>query len=347
MDNNVNIYVLSTVFFGVETVEDLLRELNIKGIIGLNNNNINKDTVSGYVNMKAYCEKKNIDFIGVDSYNLLDDNDKKTLWDINIDILLVLGWQRLIPEWIINKVKIACIGSHGSPWGIEKGRGRSPVNWSLILGKDKFVIDIFEINKQIDSGDIIDEQEFIINEFDDVNSIYYKISWCVSQMIIKNIKSGNIFNKNYKKQNICEVRYLPKRTPEDGEIDWNRTNIEIYNFIRALTKPYPGAFSYLNNKKVLIWRTIPFNNMVGFEKYEFGEIIKYYSTQDEFLVKCKDGAILVKDYTSDNKFNNSLENEKFFTVNFNEQIKKILTKHYSVYNNNCNEEIEKYMLLDI
>lgn len=48
------------------------------------------------------------------------------------------------------------------------------------------------------------------------------------------------------------VRYLPKRTPGDGQIDWNRTNVEIYNFVRALTRPYPGAFSYLDNKKVFV-----------------------------------------------------------------------------------------------
>lgn len=341
MSEELKIYVLNTIFAGAESLDIIKREIKIEGVIGLNKNCEDKNIISGFCDMKKYCEQKNMEFIGIDSYNLKNEDDKRRVLDLKIDILLVIGWQRLIPQWLIDNVRIACIGAHGSPWGIEKGRGRSPINWALIIGKDKFVIDIFKINSGIDSGEVIDEQEFLISEFDDVNSVYYKVSWSISQMIIKNIKNGNIFNKNYKKQNEQEIRYLPKRTPEDGEIDWNRSDIEIYNFIRALTRPYPGAFSYLDNNKIFIWKAIPFGDMQGFEKYEPGEIIKYYITNDEFLVKCKNGTILVKEYSGEMLSYDELENKKFYSVNFKEQMQIILNKHYLNYKyNKCNEELE-------
>jgi UDP-4-amino-4-deoxy-L-arabinose formyltransferase/UDP-glucuronic acid dehydrogenase (UDP-4-keto-hexauronic acid decarboxylating) len=345
MSDKLKIYVLNTIFAGTESLNIIKKEIKIDGVIGLNKNYEDINIISGFYDMKKYCEKNNMNFIGIDTYKINKDWDIKKLKELQIDILLVLGWQRLIPDWLINHVRIACIGGHGSPWGIEKGRGRSPINWSLILDKKNFIIDIFKINSGIDSGEVIDENSFLINEFDDVNSIYYKVSWSVSQMIIKNINNGNIFNKNYKKQNNCEVRYLPKRIPEDGQIDWNRTNIEIYNFVRALTKPYPGAFSYLGNKKVFIWRAIPFEDMSGFEKYEPGEVVKYYSTNNEFLIKCKKGSLLVKEYSGEIMVSAELENEVFGNVNFDEQMQGIINRHYLEYEHNkCNEELLNFHL---
>ncbi|WP_238900092.1 formyltransferase family protein [Clostridium sp. YIM B02500] len=340
MSDKLKIYVLNTISAGAESLNIIKKEIKIDGIIGLNKNHEDINVISGFYDMKKYCEKNNMNFIGIDTYKINKDCDIKKIKELQIDILLVLGWQRLIPDWLINHVRIACIGGHGSPWGIEKGRGRSPINWSLILDKKNFIIDIFKVNAGIDSGEVIDESSFMINEFDDVNSIYYKVSWSVAQMIIKNIKNGNILDKIYKKQNNYGVRYLPQRTPEDGEIDWNRTNIEVYNFIRALTKPYPGAFSYLHNTKVFIWRAIPFEDMIGFEKYQPGEVVKYYSTNNEFLIKCKIGALLVKEYSGEMIINDELENHKFSNANFNEQMQKIISRHYIDYKNNkCNDEL--------
>lgn len=341
MSNILNVYILNTIFAGTETINILKKEINIKGIIGLKNNFNDKNIISGFDDMSSYCKINDIEFIGLESYSLKNEVDKQRLLNLNIDILIVSGWQRLIPKWLIDSVKIACLGAHGSPWGIEKGRGRSPINWSLILGKEKFLIAIFKINPGIDSGEIIDEQEFSISQFDDVNSIYYKVSWSISQMIIKYIKERNFSGNTCKKQNNSDVRYLPKRNPEDGEIDWYRTNNEIYNYIRALTKPYPGAFTYIGDNKIFIWRAIPFDDMNGFNKYKPGEIIKYYSTHDEILVKCGQNAILVKDYSSEMCLNDTVENKILSSADFMKQINAILSRHYSDHiENKCNEELE-------
>ena len=88
--------------------------------------------------------------------------------------------------------------------------------------------------------------------------------------------------------------YYPKRTPDDGLVDWSKPVYEIYNFIRALTKPYPGAFTYVNSKKLNIWESQPFDSKIKYDN-EIGVIVEKFST-GHFVVKCKDGLLLVTDY---------------------------------------------------
>ena len=116
-------------------------------------------------------------------------DDKNKLLNTNIDILIVAGWQRLIPEWLIQHCKICVIGSHGSPLGITKGRGRSPQNWALIMGMESFEISIFQIDKGIDSGRIFNTKSFKYSAFDDIKTSYYKVCMLISQMLIELIKS--------------------------------------------------------------------------------------------------------------------------------------------------------------
>ena len=92
-----------------------------------------------------------------------------------------------------------------------------------------------------------------------------------------------------------EPSFYPKRTPEDGLIDWNKSLSEIHNFVKALAKPYPGAFSFINKQKIMIWEAQPFDRKITFSDAKFGEIVEKFSTGD-FVVKCNDGTLLITDY---------------------------------------------------
>ena len=326
----MNIYVLNTLVQGTDTIDLLIEKLPVKGIITLEK----KDTVdiSGYVHLKDYCRINNLDFISVESYSLKNDFDKDKLSDLDIDILIVLGWQRLIPEWLIRHCKMCAIGAHGSANGITEGRGRSPQNWALILGKSKFYISIFKIDAGIDSGEIIDTDLFTLSKHDDIRTSYYKASWLTAKMIIKNIQNGNIQNGKFIQQSNAP-RYLPQRLPEDGKIDWNRTTYEIYNFIRALTKPYPGAYTEHLGNRIFIWKAIPFDELEGFSEFKSGQIIKIYNSTKDVLVKTRDKALLITEYTIEPDIGNKiLKNGVIFNSgNYSEQIRTIVKRHYNKY----------------
>ena len=138
----MNLYILNSVSSGWDVCELVSRQIPIAGYIGLSDKRNNAD-VSGYFNARNACQKKKIPYYEVASYNLSNEKDNQLLLTLDIDILLVSGWQRLVPEYLIEHCRVCIIGAHGSPLGITKGRGRSPQNWALMMGMPSFEISIF------------------------------------------------------------------------------------------------------------------------------------------------------------------------------------------------------------
>lgn len=325
----MDIYILNTLEHGVDITNQLKNQLKIKGVIGLSNKN-NTENISGFVDVKKNCRKNHLQFISLDSYNMKNENDIKKIKKLNIDVLLVLGWQRLIPKWLIEKCKVGAIGIHGSPWGIRLGRGRSPQNWSFILGKNMFEVSIFKIDEGIDSGKIIESRKFSFTELDDIVTSYHKSSILVAEMILKNINKLVINSGSIQKG---VSRYLPQRIPEDGQIDWNRKSLEIYNFIRGQTHPYPGSFSNIGKTKITIWRAVPFDLKIKTEKKIPGTIVKIFHNND-FLIKTKNGYMLIVDYTIKPSKFELREGMKISSVDFPKQMNRIVKRHYKKYPKN-------------
>lgn len=118
----MKIFVLSTLGIGADIIDLFQRQIKISGVIGLSNRE-RTDAISDYVYMADFCQSKGIEFIEVNHYGLSDEGDKKRITQQDIDVLIVAGWQRLIPGWLIKHCSICAIGAHGSPLGITKGRG--------------------------------------------------------------------------------------------------------------------------------------------------------------------------------------------------------------------------------
>ncbi len=292
----MNVYVLNTLGAGLDTVGLLSAEVEIRGIIGLTERSVG-DAISGYVYQREFCESRGIDFVPIESYALKDAEDRARLEALEIDVLVVAGWQRLIPDWLIERCRHCAIGVHGSPYGITGGRGRSPQNWAFILGEKEFHVSIFKIDPGIDSGDIIDSASFELTEHDDIRTSYYKVSSLMARMIIRSLRSGKIERGEFEKQDETGASYLPQRLPEDGAIDWRRPSARIRDFVRALTRPYPGASTSIDGHNVRIWRALPFEASMT-RDHEPGEIVKIFSRGD-VLVATGDGFLLVESYTTD------------------------------------------------
>ena len=131
----MNIVIFCTIDAGLFCVKLALKKgLKVKKIIGLSPKSVvNIDKISGYVDVKNFCKKYNIDYCYVDDYSLASESKK--IIPNSTDLFWICGWQRLIPERFLEIPKYATIGSHGSCDGIVKGRGRSPQNWAILLGK--------------------------------------------------------------------------------------------------------------------------------------------------------------------------------------------------------------------
>ena len=113
---------------------------------------------------------------------------------------------------------------------------------------------MLEIDQKVDSGDIVDQIKIPIHIDDKISGVMKRVTQTCLDLLEKNI--NNIINGeiNTIHQDHSTATYTQKRLPSDNLIDWKLSTIEIYNFIRALSRPYPGAFTFINKTKLIIWQ---------------------------------------------------------------------------------------------
>lgn len=210
-----------------------------------------KNNISGFIDFTPIADAYNTPLIKV--HNINDKENIEQIQKIKPDLIVVCGWQHLLREEILNIPKLGAVGFHSSL--LPKYRGRAPVNWAILLGERETGITMFYMTPGADDGDIVAQRSFPILFNDDCGTIYKKSAKAGAQMVkeyLPKIAAGaapRLHNPS------ASYPAYPKRTPNDGLIDFNRSALDIYNFVRALTKPYPGAF-YYNDKaeKIIVWK---------------------------------------------------------------------------------------------
>jgi len=287
----VNTYILNATEGGLEISSILCERLKVTGYIGLANSPLNEKN-SGYSDGIQFCRSKKVIRHEISSYNF-NNNDLDVINKLDIDILIVAGWQRLVPNQLISSCKVV-LGIHGSPLGITRGRGRSPQNWALIRGWKQFDLSIFKIMAGIDDGPVLATCSFSYNLRDNIHTSYLKSSYMAASEIVRLISSEEVWGLGVI-QDEDNAEYFPQRISDDGIIDWNQNPALVVDMVRALTKPYPGAFSYLGKKKVYLWDCSEFTDC-GFENEPFGKIIHQFIS-GELLIKCGSGAVIVSNHS--------------------------------------------------
>lgn len=209
------------------------------------------EKTSGFIDFGPIAQQYNSNSIRVKDINQKEYIDALKL--INPDLIIVCGWQRLICKEILDIPHLGAIGFHSSM--LPKYRGRAPVNWAIIMGERETGITMFYLKPDADAGDIIAQRAFPILFNDDCDSVYRKAARSGAELIaeyLPRIEKGTapkIHNES------SSYPVYPKRTPADGLIDFNRSALDVYNFVRALTKPYPGAYYYdEQGRKVTVWK---------------------------------------------------------------------------------------------
>ncbi len=284
-----------TTQFVIDSLSDIVKVNYLFTISPLKNEKI---IIPDYIDLKKYYKNKNIDVYHVNRYDLKDSNDIKIISDLKIDLGFAIGWQRLIPEEVLNSINIGVFGMHGSSQDLPKGRGRSPMNWSIIEGREFFYTNLFKYDSGIDSGNILDTIKFSINKNDTAETMHFKNMISMSKLIKKN-HSPLISEKfKLKKQRALKPTYYPKREPEDSQIDWDQEINFIDRFIRAVTKPFNGAFTFLNSQMFTIYSAQIFDEIEFLHKdFETGLILEILSDK-KILVKCNGGVLLINSFES-------------------------------------------------
>ncbi len=164
---------------------------------------------------------------------------------------IVVGVSQLVPHEILRIPPFGFIGMH--PTLLPEGRGRAPIPWALIKGLEKTGVTLFWCESSADAGDIIAQKEVHIY-YEDVSATLGKRTDDVAiQLIIENLPKIADDTVERRPQDERLATFWPLRRPADGIINWHNTRRELYNWIRGLTHPYPGAFTYLRGRKVFVF----------------------------------------------------------------------------------------------
>lgn len=323
MKSSPKLYALCTLSTGLGILESVKDRLC--GVIGLSER-VSTDALSGYQCMAPWCLRNAIPFIAVTDYGLKANEDKQILLDLDIDLLLVCGWQRLIPKWLIDHCATAALGVHGSAYGITGGRGRSPQNWALLMGKKEFSVALFKIDEGIDSGAVFSSRTFSYAPDDTIRTSYDKVCACVGDMV-NNLLDGNMDDLDAMAIRQKEMpQYLPQRRPEDGAIDWTRSAEQIHDFIRALTRPYPCAFSFRRNGGKLV--VIAGNQLPETESSMPPGHIEHMET-DGILIATGKGLYRIAEYEVEGPPLQA--GEQLASANFVDQMRGIIERHTKRY----------------
>lgn len=253
---------------------------------------------SGAASYGPICQRFDISLYEVDNINRESSVD--LLRELALDVVIVLGWTQIIRPPALEMAKIGMIGAHASL--LPHNRGRAPINWALINGEDKTGNSLIWLEASVDSGNIIDQTVIPIGPYDTCASLYERVAESNREMILgvlPKLAAGEIPGRI---QPNLDEPLLPGRRPADGQIDWSARNSKVYDFVRALTRPYPGAFSYLNGRRWKIWQCalLPVGNPSGTKP---GQVIgPVYSPVEEASgqqVACGAGSVILLELETD------------------------------------------------
>jgi len=207
----------------------LSKKINIKGVI-TQNNKIGKrgnKLIESPVAIEAKKHKIPV-FMPTD----LNENEfKKTLNNLNIDILLVVAYGRIIPEWLLKLPKLFPINIHFSL--LPKYRGASPIQSSLLMGDKVTGVTYIKMNKLLDSGKIIKQFTCDINPSDNKNTLEKKLTELSINKLIEVLNYIKQDELSFVDQDETKKTYCKKINKEDGLLDFTENSSSIHNKFRA------------------------------------------------------------------------------------------------------------------
>jgi len=240
--------------------------------------------------VKKYCLENSIPILQPEK--LKNEEFIAELRLLNANLFVVVAF-RMLPEIIWEMPKLGTINLHAS--FLPQYRGAAPINWTIINGEKETGLSTFFIDKEIDTGKIIDRIKINITDNETAGELHDKLKLKGADLLVQTIKSITKKEITPIKQsellfNTEIIKSAPKIKKEDCRIKWDKTNIEIHNLIRGLS-PYPGAYTELispDGKKILlkIFRSEINNESIS---RNTGEIIS--GTKNNFTISCKGGSI--------------------------------------------------------
>jgi methionyl-tRNA formyltransferase len=171
------------------------------------------------------------------------------------DYVFVIGWSQICKAEFLAMGERGTIGFH--PSLLPRNRGRAVIPWTILQQATETGTSLFWMDEGMDSGDLLLQERFPVDPTETARTLYDKHMARLRTMVEEAIDLLKTGKERHVPQDHSLATYCAQRIPEDGKIDWTRPAPEIWRLIRATTHPYPGAFSLMAGKKVIVWEAAP------------------------------------------------------------------------------------------
>lgn len=279
--NNLKVVFMGTADFSKTVLEGLVDLVDIKLVVCQPDRLKDKKNNLIIPSVKEYALKNNIEVF----QPLKIRSDYQKIIDVKPDIIITCAYGQIIPKILIDLPKYGCINVHASL--LPKYRGGAPIHHAIINGDEKTGITIMYMDEKMDEGDIITTQEIKIEENDNLETMFNKLSIIGRDLLIE-ILPSIVNNTNPRiKQDHEKASYAYNIKKEDEKIDFSKTNVQVHNLIRGLY-PSPACYFMLENKRVKIY-----DSRLGLTKkyHQSGVIENIY--KDGIGIGCGDGSEII------------------------------------------------------
>lgn len=230
-----------------------IHSLSPDTLIGAITFNDTDDTRSVFNGFEDFSRTNNVDLYVANNKK----HSEKIINQLKPDLCLVVGWYWLISNVTLDVVPYGFIGVHNSL--LPKLRGGSPLIWAIIAHEKTLGLSFFTFTPGMDDGPIWAQGSITVTEEDYISDILVKLEDEAIKILQGNYLSILTGSIRPIEQNHEQATYSAARFPDHGNIDWSKPACDAYNFIRAQSHPYPGAFTYLESQVLKIWKAKPCN----------------------------------------------------------------------------------------
>jgi len=245
---NLKVVFMGTPTFSVPILKSLINNTNV--ILVVSQPDREKDRKGNLLPTPTKIVAENN---GIEVYQPLNiKKEYQKIIELNPDIIITCAYGQIIPEILLNTPKYGAINVHGSL--LPNLRGGAPIHHAIINGEKKTGITIMYMDKKMDAGDIISQAELPIEENDNLDSLYKKMSYLGEELLIKTLPSIVSGTNNRIKQDESLVTYGLNITKEEEKINFDKSSYYIHNLIRGLSS-IPGAYCFLDGKRLKIYES--------------------------------------------------------------------------------------------
>ena len=168
-------------------------------------------------------------------------------------IIYSFYYRHLLPDPVLHAAPLGAYNLHGSL--LPAYRGRAPVNWMLVNGEREAGVTLHHMIARADAGDIVGQRAVAIDDCDTALTLYRKLVLAGAALLTEMHPLIATGSAPRRPQDLSRGSYFGRRRPEDGRIDWRWPARRVFNLVRAVTHPYPGAFCSFNGRTLFIWES--------------------------------------------------------------------------------------------